>query len=60
MQISALHREAEARFLGLVARAGLEPPDAFEYAPESVTFYWYEPKMAVIVDLDDAEAPLVI
>jgi hypothetical protein len=60
MQISASHREAEARFLRLVADAGLQPPNAFEYAAQSVTFYWYESMVAVIVDLDDAEAPMVI
>jgi hypothetical protein len=60
MELSARHREAEARFLRLIADAGLQPPDAFEYAPASVTFYWYEPKLAVIVDLYDAEAPMVI
>jgi hypothetical protein len=38
----------------------VEPPDAYEYAPDALRLYWYEPMIAVIVDLDDAEAPMVI
>jgi hypothetical protein len=59
MDITPRHRDAETRFLRLVEDAGLDPPDAVTYEVESVTFFWNEPKLAVIVDLDDAEAPVV-
>ena len=59
MDITPRHEEAEAGFRALLADAGIEPPDAVEYATESLTFFWTGPKLAVIVDLDDAEAPVV-
>jgi len=59
MEISARHRDAESRFRALLEEGGIAPPDAVEYDADSLTFYWYEPKLAVIVDLDDAEAPIV-
>jgi hypothetical protein len=59
MEITPAHRDAEARFRQLVADAGLDPPDAVTYERESVTFFWTEPRVAVVVDLDDAEAPVV-
>jgi hypothetical protein len=60
MDISPRHRDAESRFLTLVSDAGLDPPDAVTYGAESVTFFWTEPKVAVVVDLDDAVSPLVL
>jgi hypothetical protein len=59
MDVSHRHRDAEARFRRLVADAGLDPPDAVEYGLECVRFFWTGPKVAVIVDLDDADAPMV-
>ena len=59
MDISPRHQDAEARFRRLVEDAGLDPPDAVEYALDCVTFFWTGPKVAVIVDLDDADAPVV-
>jgi len=59
MDITPRHRDAEKRFRRLVEDAGLEPPDAVTYEHESVTFFWTGPRVAVIVDLDDAEAPVV-
>ena len=59
MDTSPRHREAEARFRRLVEDAGLAPPDTVTYEHETVTFFWDEPRVAVVVDLDDAEAPLV-
>jgi hypothetical protein len=59
MDITPRHRAAETRFRRLVKDAGLDPPDAVEHAPDSLTFFWNGPKVAVIVDLDDAEAPVV-
>ena len=59
MDTSPRHREAEARFRRLVEDAGLAPPDTVTYERETVTFFWDEPRVAVVVDLDDAEAPLI-
>jgi hypothetical protein len=59
MDITPRHRAAEADFQRLLDDAGLDPPDAVEYAADSLTFIWNGPKVAVIVDLDDAEAPVV-
>jgi hypothetical protein len=59
MDITPRHRDAEARFRRLVDDAGLDPPDAVTYERESVTFLWTGPRVAVVVDLDDAEAPIV-
>jgi hypothetical protein len=58
MDISARHRDVRSRFLTLIEGAGVAPPNAIEYDAGSVTFYWYEPKLAVIVDLDDGDAPI--
>jgi hypothetical protein len=59
MDITPRHQEAETRFRTLLEEGGIEPPDAVEYDAESVTFFWTGPKLAVIVDLDDAEAPVI-
>jgi hypothetical protein len=59
MDITPLHAAAEAGFRALLANAGIDPPDAVEHSAESVTFFWTGPKLAVIVDLWDAEAPVV-
>src|SRR3954454_18733911 len=57
MQPTARHREAEARFRGLLADAGLAPPDAVEIRSEELVFYWSGPKVAVVVELDGAGVP---
>ena len=36
----------------MLAEAELPAPDDVGYEPESVVFYWYEPKLAVYVDFD--------
>ncbi len=59
MDMTPRHRACEADFRRLLDDAGLDPPDAVEYAADSLTFFWNGPKLAVIVDLDDAEAPVV-
>jgi len=51
MTITERHRAAESRFRQLLADATLPEPDEVEYEPESVVFYWHEPKVAVFVDL---------
>jgi hypothetical protein len=52
--ISPAHRAAEARFRELVRAADLAPPDRVTYEPESLTFFWEGPKVAVVVDLEDS------
>ena len=45
--------EVEATMQELIAASGLEPPDSVEHEPSAVVFKWSEPKLAVIVDLED-------
>jgi hypothetical protein len=47
------HQEIETRLRALLAVADLPPPDDVGYEPESVVFYWHEPKLAVVIDFDD-------
>jgi hypothetical protein len=61
MPITPRHRTVEARFRRLLADAELPEPDAVDYEPEAVVFFWHEPKAAVAVDfdgLDDDEPAL--
>lgn len=55
MEATDRHLEIETRFRELVEEAELAAPDAVGYEPESVVFYWHEPKLAVFVDFDDGE-----
>jgi hypothetical protein len=48
------HQEVETRFRTLLADADLPAPEDVGYEPESVVFYWHEPKLAVVVDFDGA------
>jgi hypothetical protein len=52
MSCTARHQEAEARFRELLESAELPGPDEIGYEPDSVVFYWYEPKLAVFVDFE--------
>jgi hypothetical protein len=52
MTITRKHRDAEARFRELLSNADLPEPDRVGYEPESVVFYWDEPKVAVFVDFE--------
>ena len=56
MPITDRHRDAESRFRRLLTDAALPEPDAVEYEPESVVFFWHAPKVAVFVDFDDDPA----
>ena len=47
------HEEVETHFRSLLAEAELPPPDEVGYEPESVLFYWHEPKLVVAVDFDE-------
>jgi hypothetical protein len=60
MDITPRHEEAEAGFRALLTEAGIDPPDAVEYGYTCVRFFWTGPKLCVVVDLDDAEAPMVV
>jgi len=59
MPVSEAHRDAEARFRALLVEAELPEPDSVAYEANSIVCFWEESKVAVIVDLDDAEAPVV-
>ena len=53
VEATGRHLEIEARFREIVEEAELDAPDEVGYEPESVVFYWHEPKLAVFVDFDD-------
>jgi hypothetical protein len=57
MDPSQRHHAAEARFRELLRSNELAEPDRVEYAPDELTFFWEEPKLAVIVELDDSSCP---
>jgi hypothetical protein len=54
MSATDRHRAAEERFIELLDDAGLPRPDRVDVEPESLVFYWDEPKTAVVVDLEPA------
>ena len=56
MQPSPRHHDAEHRFRELLRSQELTEPDRVEYAPDELTFFWDESKLAVIVELDEAPA----
>jgi hypothetical protein len=47
------HDEIEVRFRALMDEADLPAPDRVSYESASVTFYWHEQKLAVVVDFDE-------
>jgi hypothetical protein len=53
MPVTQRHRDAEARFRELLESADLPGPDEVGYEPDSVVFYWHEPKLAVFVDFEE-------
>jgi len=57
MQPSPRHRAVESRFRQLITESELPQPDNVEYLCESVIFRWQEPKVAVVVDLDEPPRP---
>jgi hypothetical protein len=48
------HHEAEAAFRRLIDDGEFAEPDEVRYDDDSVVFLWHEPKLAVVVDLEDA------
>jgi hypothetical protein len=59
MAITPSHQEAEERFRELLESGGIAPPDEVEYEAASVVFFWHEPKLAVFLDLDDADVEAI-
>ena len=57
MQPRPTHEAAEADFRRMVESFDLTPPDDVDYTPDSVIFLWHEPKLAVVVELDDPSIP---
>jgi hypothetical protein len=53
------HATVEARMRELIEDAGVAAPDAVVYEPRAVVLLWHEPEVAVVIDLDDGEAPEV-
>jgi hypothetical protein len=45
----ACERETKA----LLEREGLPPPDSVEYGYTCIRLFWNEPKVCVVVDIDD-------
>lgn len=52
MTDDAPRREAQRRFLEIVAEAELPPPDEIHWEEESTVFLWNEMKFAVYLDPD--------
>jgi hypothetical protein len=51
MPVTDRHRDAEAHFRALLAKAELPPPDRVSYEPEELVFFFEDRKLAVIVEL---------
>jgi hypothetical protein len=49
------HRDAERRMREIVRNADLPEPDEvrYEFDPDEVVLMWNEPKLAVVIDLED-------
>jgi len=52
MSADTTRREAQRRFLELLAEAELPPPDEIHWEEESTVFLWNEIKFAVYLDPD--------
>jgi hypothetical protein len=49
------HQDAEQRMRELIQGAGLPDPDEvrYEFDPNEVVLTWHDPKLAVVIDLED-------
>ena len=49
------HADAEQRMRELIEKAALREPDevSYEFDPNEVVLTWHDPKLKVVVDLDD-------
>jgi len=54
MHPSPRHQAAERDFRDLLRDAELDQPDDVEYRYDELLFLWYDPKLAVIVELGDS------
>jgi hypothetical protein len=52
VHLTPRHRQAEADFRRLLEEGGLAQPDAVEVSPGELVFFWHEPKLAVVLELD--------
>jgi hypothetical protein len=50
-----MHADAERRMRELIEKAALREPDevSYEFDPNEVVLTWHDPKLKVVVDLDD-------
>ena len=53
MATHAQKTEAEAKMRDLIADNGLPEPDAVEYGFTCIRLLWHEPKLAVVIDIDE-------
>jgi hypothetical protein len=54
MQLTPPTQRRRGPLRRLLDESGLEQPDAMEVAPDELVFFWSEPKVAVVVELDDS------
>ncbi len=45
--------EAEKKMRDLIAEDGLQEPDEVEYGHTCIRLLWHEPKLAVVIDIDE-------
>jgi hypothetical protein len=52
---TSMHEDAEQRMRELIQGAGLPDPDEvrYEFDPNEVVLTWHDPKLAVVIDLED-------
>lgn len=50
-----VHDEVEQRMVDLLERSSLPTPDAVEHGDHQVRFLWTEPKVAVVIDMNESE-----
>ena len=53
MATLALKIQAESRLRELLTDEGMPQPDEVEYGFTCIRFFWHEPKLCVIVDIDE-------
>ena len=48
--------KAELRVREMLADNGVPAPDEIEYGHTCIRAFWHEPKIVIVVDIDDAES----
>lgn len=51
--------EAEHKIRELIEREGLPMPDRIEYGYTCIRLLWFEPKLALVIDIDEPPEPPV-